>query len=372
MGMFRFLLALAVLIQHGGPLFGLKLTGGRLAVQAFFIISGFYMTLILDGKYAHLKRPYFVFIGNRLLRLFPAYLVILALTLGSFFIVQSATGMQVATRWGGIPEWLKQAGGMTVGARLALAFANLLMLGQDWVLFTGYDHASGALAFAAKPLQQTISGYRFLLVPQAWTLGIELTFYFVAPFIVRRRWWFVAALLAASLGLRAFTFYSLALNFDPWTYRFFPHELALFLAGCLGCKIYESWLAGALRNRRWIGLSALVAILGATIFYPAIPLAEKHTCYLLAAAICIPVIFALTKNWRWDRSLGELSYPIYISHVFVLPYAALAAGKMTAVSLPVLLLAGTLALACAIHFLLERRIDRIRQRRVARSEETAG
>ena len=39
-------------------------------------------------------------------------------------------------------------------------------------------------------------------MPQAWTLGVEITFYLVAPFVLRspRR---LLALLAASLALRA-------------------------------------------------------------------------------------------------------------------------------------------------------------------------
>lgn len=367
MGILRFLLALAVLIQHGGPLFGLRLTGGPLAVQAFFIISGFYMTLILDGKYARLRSPYFVFIGNRLLRLFPAYLVIAALTVICFFAVRAVSGVEIATRFGGAVEWLKYSGGMSVGSMTALAATNGLMLGQDWLLFAAYDPATGALALVPRSLFAPVSAYRFQLVPQAWTLGIELTFYFLAPFLVKRRWWIVTLILAASLGLRAYTYFALGLTYDPWTYRFFPHELALFLAGCLGCKAYETWIARARWNVRGAGFAALGLMLAATLCYRALAFPNKHTTYLVLAALCIPPIFALTRNWRWDRNLGELSYPIYISHVLVLPYADLAAKKWAFVPLPVWLFIGTIALSVAIHLGLERRIDAIRQRRVARS-----
>jgi peptidoglycan/LPS O-acetylase OafA/YrhL len=44
-------------------------------VQAFFIISGFYMTLVLGGKYADTR----LFYTNRMLRIFPSYLVMLAI-----------------------------------------------------------------------------------------------------------------------------------------------------------------------------------------------------------------------------------------------------------------------------------------------------
>jgi peptidoglycan/LPS O-acetylase OafA/YrhL len=55
MGMLRFWLALAVAIGHTTSIFGFSwqphLSGGR-AVQMFYVISGFLMTLILSGKYS--------------------------------------------------------------------------------------------------------------------------------------------------------------------------------------------------------------------------------------------------------------------------------------------------------------------------------
>ena len=41
MGLLRVLLAVAVLITHGGSIFGINLVPGDIAVEAFFIISGF-------------------------------------------------------------------------------------------------------------------------------------------------------------------------------------------------------------------------------------------------------------------------------------------------------------------------------------------
>ena len=58
MGVFRLLLALFVVMGHlpglaqwTNPFFG-WMRGGP-AVQAFFILSGFYMAMILAGKYKH-------------------------------------------------------------------------------------------------------------------------------------------------------------------------------------------------------------------------------------------------------------------------------------------------------------------------------
>ena len=54
MGIIRFLLAISVVIAHTSSVYGFKLVGGQIAVQAFYMISGFYMTLILNEK-MHLK-----------------------------------------------------------------------------------------------------------------------------------------------------------------------------------------------------------------------------------------------------------------------------------------------------------------------------
>jgi peptidoglycan/LPS O-acetylase OafA/YrhL len=51
MGVIRFLFALTVLLSHEVDLFGLTLTGSIIAVQCFYIISGFYMGIILEEKY---------------------------------------------------------------------------------------------------------------------------------------------------------------------------------------------------------------------------------------------------------------------------------------------------------------------------------
>ena len=50
-GKLRLILAMSVVIVHTSPLFGLTLVGGRGAVECFFVISGFYMSLVMRTKY---------------------------------------------------------------------------------------------------------------------------------------------------------------------------------------------------------------------------------------------------------------------------------------------------------------------------------
>ncbi len=66
-------LALRVALGHFGMPLGFPTSD--IAVQSFFVISGFYMALVLNEKYG--PGSYWLFISNRLLRLWPTYLVIL-------------------------------------------------------------------------------------------------------------------------------------------------------------------------------------------------------------------------------------------------------------------------------------------------------
>ena len=39
-------------------------------------------------------------------------------------------------------------------------------------------------------------------------------------------------------------------------------------------------------------------------------------------AACLPALFDLTKNVRFDRKIGDLSYPVYLCHTLFVPAAA--------------------------------------------------
>src|SRR3954447_5357614 len=86
MGIIRLLLAIAVLIiMHSDPPPGFHMIGGAGAVQGFYVISGFYMALVLNEKYPRGAKGYREFIVQRFLRLMPAYwcCLLLAMLLGA-------------------------------------------------------------------------------------------------------------------------------------------------------------------------------------------------------------------------------------------------------------------------------------------------
>src|SRR5437016_5262796 len=84
-GLLRILLAIAVLCAHSHPIGHLPWLAGDLAVELFFVVSGFYMQLILSTKYTRerLGRTWALqFYKARYCRLFPTYFVGCILVMG--------------------------------------------------------------------------------------------------------------------------------------------------------------------------------------------------------------------------------------------------------------------------------------------------
>ncbi len=76
MGLLRTLFALAVALGHLGAPWGFQPMNGNVAVQSFYIVSGFYMTMIYNEKYAAYANAKTVFWLSRYLRLAPAFVLI--------------------------------------------------------------------------------------------------------------------------------------------------------------------------------------------------------------------------------------------------------------------------------------------------------
>lgn len=303
MGSVRTLLAISVVIFHA---FGFALVGGVLAVQLFFIISGFLISYVLvEAKtYGSIQSFY----ENRALRLFPIYFVVALASLVAHLLMHTVLG---------IPSPVIETFQMLdERGRLAVALSNVTVFGQDWVLFTALDH--GTFRFTHEPNDTQVIVSQGLLVPQAWSLGVELSFYLIAPFILHRRR-LIISLLALSLALRA-GIISAGLGFaDPWFFRFFPTELAMFLFGALSHQI---WMPFA-KQKGWVTRRSAIWVTGAIILYCVIyallPGRMIHHLALMAVFIlALPFLFHFQSTFRFDRKIGDLSYPIYISHILIM------------------------------------------------------
>lgn len=287
---------------------GFVFIGARNAVQLFYMISGFLISYVLVERkaYATLKSFYI----NRYLRLYPLYLCVALLTL---------LALTAARMMGKSTEFFSTYAQAPSAATALLVVSNTTLLLQDWVMFAGvrYDSLVPTLDFRSSDILL----YHGLLVPQAWTLGVELTFYLIAPFVlVRRR--LIGVLLAASVALRVWLL-SRGIGFhDPWTYRFFPTELALFLLGALAHQLLLPYYRKTLPVVRmqafaWI---ATCTFIGLTLAYGLIPHPGLIKTGMLFAVflLLMPLAFVFQGTHRWDQWIGELSYPIYIGHALVI------------------------------------------------------
>jgi len=237
-------------------------------------------------------------------------------------------------------------------------------------MFFGYDTLTRHFVFMpdilrgglARAGEHVSPSWGFLMIPQGWSIGVEMWFYLIAPFLLTRHVGFVIAVLLASLAIRIGLAVGFGLRFDPWTYRFFPNELMVFLLGSLAYRLYATgWLAGLIARVRWPVFLGLVAV---TLAYSSIPVGgfELRWIYIGAVAIALPTVFTLSKDWKVDRWIGDLSYPIYLWHILVLNWVT-PVGELRAYAC----VAATLALSALSLRLIDRPMDRVRHRFAARA-----
>ena len=115
-GLVRFILASLVVFFHITKFVFI----GHLAVYCFFILSGYWVSLMYETKYSKAKQPLFVFYCSRIFRLLPVYYLISILTFIMLFIFDS----QLIERLN-----FRSFSGVSFG------LANLLMLGYNQLIF---------------------------------------------------------------------------------------------------------------------------------------------------------------------------------------------------------------------------------------------
>jgi peptidoglycan/LPS O-acetylase OafA/YrhL len=359
MGVLRILLALSVVTSHGSAILGSTLYPGGVAVQIFFMISGFYMALVLGERYGLGPRGLMLFYSNRALRLFPAFL---AVTLGlwaMFFLTWIVIGHVPGN------TWVEAYATMPWYVKLSLIVTNWSLVGTDIFSNCYYSAAEGVrFTFPSNPPAEIESGmtwmHSYRTLGAAWSIGTEIWFYLLVPFLVRFRWFWLAGLFLLSLSSRLWIEYSLG----RYPYFFFPAQLLFFIMGIWACQLYRRWkldVAGA-GSKVWPRL--LVGLNWALVcFYPWYGEHVPQPLLFLIVAASLPWMFACTKNNRRDRLIGDVSYPLYLLHLPVQGLLAHHAGIHD----------GTLiATACIISAILvvivvERPFERLRRARVARS-----
>jgi peptidoglycan/LPS O-acetylase OafA/YrhL len=310
LGFLRIILAIAVVIAHSDDFFGIKMTGGVIAVQLFFIISGFYMSLILSEKYIG-PGSYKLFITNRALKIFPIYWVMLILTL-----LVSCAALILINKSGVLLPYIEYGHSIPIEGIILQVISNVIILGQDIFLFIGVDISAESLYFTPNFGLSEPPFYKFLILPQAWTLSLELMFYLLAPFLVRFSTKKILLLLSISLILRFSAYYFFSMDQDPWTYRFFPFEIALFLMGFLSYRLYKKMDEKKYWDLKYGGIISITFIIF-IIFIEFFPI-NKWVLYSVFSCFFLPLLFSKSKGLKFDTKVGELSFPIYICHLLVI------------------------------------------------------
>ena len=371
MGLLRFLLASCVIAGHSTPILGLPLLDAGLAVKTFFMISGFYMTLILTSKYHVDRGGYWLFISNRFLRIYPSYLVVLGVSL-LFYAAASVKLHAPADR---MEYWVEAWRGRHYRELALIALSQFSIFGLDMTPMFGFapDKGFGWIGMLG---DTAIRAWRFNFVPHAWSISVELFFYLAAPLICAARRWVQMGLVVAGLAgyLAAIKWLPGPLA-DAMTYHFFPFQIGYLVLGVLSFHLLHPLFE---KGHVHAGLSwgVLTPFAATVLLYGWLPEWVAYAGCLGLGFFAIPLLFNLSRRLKVDRFIGDLSYPMYLSHVackWVILATMGVAKKDDSVKVPgweLLLL--TVLVSVGLVWLVDYPVDRWRQARVRIQADAPG
>ena len=263
------LLAVLVAVSHMGKTF-MGFNPGVVAVISFLLISGFVMTSLIERNY---KAPEKVgrFYLDRALRLYPQFLF--------YFFVSCAV---IYFLLPGTPQWAELTF-RNIAANLAIVPLGFYMFGASgtWIL------------------------------PPAWSLGLEMCFYLVIPFLLIYRARGVAFALSVGVFIPACLGF---INTDYYGYRLLPGVLFIFLCGSYLYKPQAKGLAIA------TGTAVAAAMIVVAIMAGWIDRRPFNAEVAAGIALGIPAVYWLTKLkfHRFDEFLGNISYGVFLNHFMVI------------------------------------------------------
>ncbi len=365
MGSLRLLLALAVVGFHAyfqgewTEDYPLTLPDGRAAVQMFYVISGFYMALVLNEKYLGAASNW-LFYTNRFLRLWPSVAVVNVFVIASFFAMGE---VRLYDRTSSIGEFLAFLGSLDLLSQAFLAFTNLFVIGQDLLWFMRFepDGVSLVLGRDLGPNGPTLS-----LNHPLFTVAIEAFYYIISPFVLRRGWRVALGFVIAG-GLYHVLIFAAGLHRETWGYHFFLSAAYFYFSGACAYHLYrkikEEPVRGWLEARRTWALAGCAAAL--LLLVPINWFLPRSTMFMAPLlALVVPFLFILTRRSRLDRTVGELSFGVYLIHYPILFIIGPAFDHFV---LWLVVSALSIAAALVLLYLVDLPIDRWRQRRAVAS-----
>jgi peptidoglycan/LPS O-acetylase OafA/YrhL len=332
-GIYRWLLAGAVVLCHLAP-WEYRYVG-YYSVFAFFTLSGYIVSYILNTAYFGLPYGAAKYGANRLLRIFPLYWCVLAI---SWLLLQAAP-------------------------TLGLSVHGLYQLPQ-----TEHDWLVNLFAIGGTDINGQFN--RHLINPSGWSLGVELIYWGLIPIFWR---WknLVALFITLTLLFLAMSLIDgremLAIRYESPLGGAVP-----FLLG-MGIFWYKTQPYPAVPS--WLGRAAAAALLMLYVFasrWLADPYFEGFYAALALHGVLIlylsqqqPEAFAPALR-RLDKFLGNLAYPIFLAHLpmALALYIFWPTEWMSPLSWPFFLigLAFSNIMAVMLHAGIEAPIDRLRKR----------
>jgi peptidoglycan/LPS O-acetylase OafA/YrhL len=238
------------------------------------------MSYVLDSKYPRTKPGTYKFYKSRVLRIYPlwwAMLVFSTETVSAAWLHRSPLGV----------------------------FSAIFLFGSDWLV-----------PFAHYPDQYF--GFFPFRTEIGWTLGAEMTFYLLAPWLLRSDRLAFAALVG-SMAVRIVVFFVVSphapvfATYITWSYFFLPSTFMFFMLGHLARRVPHVGTAGP-----WPSFAILIAAVWFVSRNHWGPAGDwfRFNDYVATVlfALALPGVFEATKNNRVSNWLGDLTYPLYLTH----------------------------------------------------------
>lgn len=282
-GYLRFILAFLVLLSHADIRF-YGLNPGVVAVVIFYLLAGSVVSHLLTEVIPSGKGQIARFYVDRILRIFPLYLYIIALT--ALFLFFTSFGAPKVS-------FIK-------------IINNLLIIPLNYFMY----------------LDSTIlTNPSWCLVPTSWSLGAELQAYLLLPLVIKNY------NLKIVLTLASFIVYMLAnlsiIHSDYFGYRLIFGVFFIFIIGSSIQRNNSTTPHTVDTFDRWLPLTAwALTFINAYIFFYTDSFSPAYTKEtFLGLLLGIPLIyltFRAKNNFPLNSLLGSLSYGVFLCHFLVI------------------------------------------------------